>query len=425
MESQILIHLIYLMFTLPLLLNNVIGNLRKEKASILMNRIFIGSYCKIIFAVLEILVNGKPEFDSIHLIFLCGEFGMGVPILFSYIEYIKELVHNKTLISNKLIKVIHILGTIIVIIDILSVFYPLVFYVENGVYQRGVLFNLYHLLFVILFPIVWCIVFRARAGLSKRYFYCMQLYIIAPCVGVMLQIIIDTMFDFVTLGVTLGMITVYTTFYIERDRLLAIKERELIDQKIATMFSQIQPHFLYNSLNAIYHLCDQEPSKVQKAIGDFAEYMRENLDSINRTTPVPFDKELKHIGTYLALEKMRFNDELRIIYDIETTEFMVPSLTIQPLIENAVKHGLGHKEEGGTVMISTRECENHFEIKIKDNGVGFCVNEHREDGKSHIGIENVKQRLLNKVGGVLFIESKVGKGTTITIKIPKDNGYEK
>ena len=207
--------------------------------------------------------------------------------------------------------------------------------------------------------------------------------------------------------------------YMEQERLLEEQEKELAESRISIMMSQIQPHFLYNSLNTIYHLCGRNPQMAQKAINDFSDYLRGNLDSLKRKTAVPFETELKHIEVYLSLEKMRFDDELNIVYDIQTKDFMVPSLAVQPLVENAVKYGIGQSEQGGTIVIATKECEDYYEISVEDDGVGYDMGETPSDDRSHIGIENVRKRLWTMCQATLTIESMIGKGTKAVIQLPK------
>ena len=153
---------------------------------------------------------------------------------------------------------------------------------------------------------------------------------------------------------------------------------------------------------------------------EFSEYLRRNMNSLKEQAPVPFESELKHLETYLSLEKMRFGDELNIEYDIEATDFLIPSLTVQPLVENAVKHGVGMKEDGGTVTIATKEFDDRYEVIVSDDGVGFDTAKKPNDGRTHIGMENVRNRLKTMCNAVLNIESTVGKGTVATITIPKE-----
>ena len=201
---------------------------------------------------------------------------------------------------------------------------------------------------------------------------------------------------------------------------LAKQSAELSDSRINIMLSQIQPHFLFNALTSISVLCEKNPMKAQTALNDFADYLRGNLDSLRRTAPVPFSKELKHIKIYLSLEQMRFESELNVVYDIEADSFLLPALTVQPLVENAVKYGVGKKPGGGTVTISTREEATCFSITVADDGVGYDPQETQYDGRTHIGIDNVRARLAAMVGGTLTIQSEKGRGTSATIQLPKE-----
>lgn len=194
---------------------------------------------------------------------------------------------------------------------------------------------------------------------------------------------------------------------------------ELEQSRIAVMLSQIQPHFLYNSLTSVMDLCDTNPIQAKSAIADFADYLRGNLSFLKTENLISFRTELEHIEKYLRLEKLRFQDELEIVYDIQVKDFMLPSLSVQPLIENAVKHGVGQKIGGGTVEIQTYETEDDYVIRIIDDGVGFAEGEYANDDGTHIGIENTKKRLKLMANAWLEIESKIGEGTTACILIPK------
>lgn len=203
-------------------------------------------------------------------------------------------------------------------------------------------------------------------------------------------------------------------------------EHELIQNQIAIMLSQIQPHFLYNALTAISRLCDIDSKKAKRAILNFSAYLRTNLDSLTEPELITFEKELKHIKIYLDLEQMRFDDELTIVYNIEFKDFQLPSLTVQPIIENAVRHGVGKKIGGGTVTLTTKETKEAYLIMIDDDGVGFdAKDDNIKSSKKHVGIENVRSRLKAQCGGFLRIVSEPGRGTIVTITIPKgEHDYE-
>ena len=194
---------------------------------------------------------------------------------------------------------------------------------------------------------------------------------------------------------------------------------ELEQSRIAVMLSQIQPHFLYNSLTSVMDLCDTNPKKAKNAIADFADYLRGNLDSLKTENLIFFKNELQHIEKYLRLEKLRFQEELNIVYDIQTQDFMLPTLSVQPLVENAVKHGVGQKTGGGTVTIQTTETEDEYIIRVMDDGVGFVVDEIVKDNSERVGIDNIRKRLDMMLQAKLEIDSKIGEGTTAYIRISK------
>jgi len=196
-------------------------------------------------------------------------------------------------------------------------------------------------------------------------------------------------------------------------------EKKLADNRISMMLSQIQPHFLYNALAVISRLCDKDPAEAKKATIDFSNYLRANMNSLERAEPIPFANELNHTIGFMNLEQAMYGGALKVIYDIQTENFRLPALTMQPIVENAVKHGIGKKEGGGTVSISTRETESDYQVIIQDDGAGFDPAKITDDGEPHIGINNVRLRLSAQCGGSLEIEGKPGAGTTAKIIVPK------
>ena len=198
-------------------------------------------------------------------------------------------------------------------------------------------------------------------------------------------------------------------------------QKELYEARVAIMVSQIQPHFLYNSLTSIAMLCTKDPKRARTATINFADYLRGNMNSLKERNPVPFKQELAHLKKSLMLEEMRFGDLLHIEYDIQCSDFLIPQLSVQPLVENAVKHGVGMKEDGGTVTISALETADSYRVEVKDDGVGFDPSVPKNDGRSHVGMENVRSRLKEMVNGRVEITSEPGKGTTAVIIIPKED----
>jgi len=212
----------------------------------------------------------------------------------------------------------------------------------------------------------------------------------------------------------------FLTLYLDKEYALARNERELTESRTLVMLSQIQPHFLYNTLTVIQTMCkDTAPEAAQTTV-EFAEYLRGNMESLSRKEPILFEWEFQHTKNYLSLEKKRFGDRLKVEYDIKVDGFSLPALTLQPIVENAVQHGVSEREEGGTVRISTDETDRSFTIAVADDGVGFDVSATKNDGRAHIGITNVRERLKTMCGGSLDIQSEPGVGTTSVITIPKE-----
>ena len=197
-----------------------------------------------------------------------------------------------------------------------------------------------------------------------------------------------------------------------------IVEAELKDSRIALMLSQIQPHFIYNTLGTIERMCLKDPEKAFELVRNFSLYLRGNFSELDSVTPIRFAEELKHVEYYVHIEKVRFPD-MNIEYAVETTDFVLPALSVQPLVENAIKHGLMRLETGGTVVIHSYETPTHFCVEVKDDGVGFDTNLPIEE-KKHVGLRNIRGRLKAMVNGELILESKLDKGTKAVIMIPKE-----
>ena len=193
-------------------------------------------------------------------------------------------------------------------------------------------------------------------------------------------------------------------------------EREMQAKTTALMLSQIKPHFIYNTLATIQILCEIDPQKAIKTIEDFSTYLRANTDALSKTEPVMVSEEINHALAYSKIEMIRFQN-VKVNFDIQDRNFKLPVLTIEPILENAIKYGVRGKEEGIVDVLTYKE-ENKHVLIIKDNGFGFIVDEVFKDEKIHVGVNNVRTRVINMVGGTFDIESVIGEGTTVTITVP-------
>ena len=194
-------------------------------------------------------------------------------------------------------------------------------------------------------------------------------------------------------------------------------QQEIANQRASIMVLQMRPHFIYNTMTSIYCLCNQDPERARQVILDFTTYLRKNFAAIASSDPIPFSAELEHVRAYLAVEQAQYDDSLSVEYDTPHIRFRMPPLTLQPIVENAIRHGAFVRDEG-LVRVSTRGTEAAHEIAVWDNGDGFDPAKLSEGDGSHIGIWNVRERLERMCGGSLDIESGSGDGTTVTIRIP-------
>lgn len=194
---------------------------------------------------------------------------------------------------------------------------------------------------------------------------------------------------------------------------------KLQETEMSLMLSQIKPHFLYNALIAIQVLCTREPETAEEAIIHFAKYLRMNMRSINSVKPIPFSEELEHVRNYVAIEKMRFKERLNMCYEIGEEGFQLPPLTIQPLVENAIKHGVCKRVTGGTVTLRTYQVPEYNCVEISDDGVGFDTHILEEPGSESFGLKNILFRLKKMMCAEVLIESQADKGTRVLVRLPR------
>ncbi|MCR5676147.1 MAG: histidine kinase [Lachnospiraceae bacterium] len=228
----------------------------------------------------------------------------------------------------------------------------------------------------------------------------------------------DPAVSFLTVAMTESSVFFYIWLHLQfvREHESALKA----EQRIRIMVSQIQPHFLFNTLTTIQALTDIDPEKASEVIQKFAVYLRQNIDSLNREALIPVEKEIEHTRIYSEIEEVRF-PSIRIDYEIEDKGFLLPPLTVQPMVENAIRHGVRGKKDGWVSVSVYREGSDHV-ISIRDNGKGFdveqMINETRKG--DHIGVKNVRDRIVDMTGGTFAIESEIGEGTSVTIRIPAE-----
>ena len=321
--------------------------------------------------------------------------------------------------SKVAVRTVYVIAGIAMVLVVLSQFTNWYYYFDSSNFYHR---NRWHFISLFL-PLVGTAVdlfllIRYRAKLSREMVVSLFSYIILPVLMMLVQIFYYGI-SLTNIGICISMILLFVTTMVDQNRELAKAEKTAADLRISLLLSQIAPHFVYNALTTIQRLCVKDPETAQQTIADFSAYLRGNLDALERKEPIPFTQELEHTKRYLNIEKKRFGNRVNVCYDIHDTNFVIPALTLQVLVENAVKHGVCRKPDGGTVTIMTERKQKTIYVIVTDDGMGFNKEEMEENGKNHVGLKNAEARLANLCGGKLNIESEIGKGTMAVITLPQ------
>lgn len=304
------------------------------------------------------------------------------------------------------------------------------FFNDYQIYTRGEWFPLSQIAGLACVIVGLSYVIQFRRNTRPRVIILFSVFA-ALCVSALLTQIFVYGIAWLNIAVLVGLVIIfiYNQMFIaeslsEKRKIIADNQRIIAEQSLLLeqertqlMLSQIKPHFIFNTLTSIAQLCDDSPQLAKKTTIAFAKYLRGNMHSLEKPKPIPFSEELSHIECYLQIEQIRFGDFLKIAYDIQVTDFEIPCLTVQPLVENAVKHGVGEKEDGGTVWLKTVETDVVYIITVQDDGVGFDTSAPRQE--KSLGLRNIEARLQKLCNAALQIKSEIGAGTTAVITIPK------
>lgn len=262
---------------------------------------------------------------------------------------------------------------------------------------------------------------RRRRLIARKVWLRFFIALLPMTFTVFVQVFVDV---FLLIGIcytffALSMYSIILSDQIERDmrnqREIARQQQEIANQRASIMVLQMRPHFIYNTMTSIYCLCSQDPEKAQQVVLDFTTYLRKNFTAVASDAPIPFTSELDHTRAYLAVEQAQHSKSLFVEYDTPHTSFRVPPLTLQPIVENAVKHGRDLYAGPLHVSIRTRKTDSGSEIVVMDDGRGF---DPADDSEQHVALKNIRQRLELFCGGCLTITPNEGSGTVVTVTIP-------
>ena len=281
-------------------------------------------------------------------------------------------------------------------------------------YSRGPLYPLLVLPLVIIQLINIVGVIRRRPRLSPKVFRSFLIALV-PMTAALIGLMFADVFALLDIAIVVSALSMFgliVSDQIEQDQR---QQREIANQRANIMVLQMRPHFIYNTMMSIYGLCRQDPEKARQVIMDFTTYLRNNFTAVASATPIPFSSELEHTRAYLAVEQAQYEDSLFVEYDTPHTLFRVPPLTLQPIVENAVKHGRDPYGGAFHISIQTRKTDSGSEIIVTDDGCGFDPAEGSEPG---IALKNIQQRLISMCGGKLEIRQRETGGTQVTIFVP-------
>lgn len=255
---------------------------------------------------------------------------------------------------------------------------------------------------------------RRRKKLSKRVFIALLVYLLPIAIAIIVYMLypVDIL---VSLTIAFCAVTMLVLILTENLEQYMRHQREIANQRAGILVLQMRPHFICNTMMSIYYLCDRDPQKAKQVTLDFTSYLRKNFAAIASEETIPFSSELEHTRAYLAVEQAQFEDTLFVNFDTPYTMFRIPPLTLQPIVENAVKHGMKSSNDPIHISVITRQTDKASEIIVEDDGPGFSP---VDDNEPHIALNNIRQRLKLMCNGKLLITQREGGGTSVKVIIP-------
>lgn len=352
------------------------------------------------------IISGKLSYNSL-LIVSNAVFLVCAGIIFQLFWNSEiEIMNIRTSIPKPVLYGIRIAAVTYYFSVFLNIKFGFYYTISNAMYFPGKYRYLQYI-----FPAIVCLVLLYYACTVKILVKIKLPYILMAIVPLITIIIQNASYSLSLMY--MSVLAVIIILYINIHVNLGFKIEEF---KNKVMISQIQPHFMYNTLTTIKALCREDPGLAAKTITNFADYLRCNMDFASLETTIPFEKELKHTKTYVEIEKLRF-DNITFEFNIEDSDFEVPALVVQPMVENAVRHGVRNRKDGH-ILVHTFADEAFHNIVVQDNGKGFVKGQFN-GSRTHIGLTNTRVRIERIVHGSFKIDSIPEKGVTITMRIPK------
>lgn len=339
---------------------------------------------------------------------------MILPVLNKFLLYCA----GKNIRNNPLVYIIDLLWMVYFVLLVIAQFTKWIYYyTPDNEYFRGPLYSVLLIPLVLLMAVNLLVLFKYRMKLSRRYRIAFAVYFLVPLLCMVVQMFYSTVLMTVLGSAVSALIMLWIIVLDQMERSVA-QAHEIAQQRASINVLQMQPHFIYNTMMGIYYLCDQDPKRAKQVTLDFTTYLRKNFAAIVSEDTVPFRDELEHTRAYLAVEQAQFEDSLFVSLDTPHTLFRLPPLTLQPIVENAVKHGLKSSSDPIHISVITRQTDKVSEIIVEDDGAGF---DPVNDNEPHIALNNIRERLEMMCKGTLEISQREGGGTSVKVTIPASN----
>ena len=317
--------------------------------------------------------------------------------------------------SNRLFHAVLGLWAVFVVMLTIPLFTEVFYYfTPDGRYWRGAWYPVLLLPMIIAMLLTIAGMIRWRERLSHKAFLSFLITLL-PITCVLVADMFIEIYPLIDISIVISALSMYSLILSDQIEQDLNRQRKIADQRINIMVLQMRPHFIYNTMTSIYCLCKQDPQLAQQVIMDFTTYLRSNFTAIAKAEPITFSSELEHTRAYLAVEQAQYEESLFVDYDIQHKYFRVPPLTLQPIVENAVKHGRDPYAGPFRISIRTRKTDSGSEIVVADNGKGFDPD---KDNETHTTLKNIQERLEIMCSGEMTITPREEGGTVVTVIIP-------
>ena len=405
---------LFLMVTLGLVVSAIMPGMDKWS-----KRFFITSFSVLVLSIvaffIDLFVYEKPNLASAERIAAFFETVLPtvlMPLLASYILHCC----SENWRSSTLFRAVLALWAASFILTCITQFTEGIYCItSDNQFVRGPWYPILIILMIALVVVNLVGVFCRRHKFTKKYYIAFLVYLLPLLIAMIVQVF-TTAFWLIVIAVSVSALSMLGIILVDQVEQNLRQQREISNQRASIAVLQMRPHFISNTMMSIYYLCEQNSKKAQQVIMDFTTYLRKNFNAIASNDTIPFSEELEHARAYLAVELAQHEDNLSVEYDTPHTSFCLPALTLQPIVENAVKHGMDpDATEPLHILIKTQKTDLGYEIIVEDNGPGFSLT---YDKRPHIALANIRERLALMCNGKLEIATRETAGTRVTVFVP-------